>query len=142
MTLDDDKAKTLAKVLDRLGSPHDGERAAAGQAVDRFLREKLGLTWGDVAEAISQVALSRAEETAPREDTGWYEIRDNKGQLGYGRWLWGRALTVRARKGPRGRRMWVVAVNGRVLRMSAGVQLFQDLDEAQYVAAAAVIGED
>lgn len=41
-----DRAK-LAAILARLGSPYDGERAAAGLLADRFVRDR-DLSWGDV----------------------------------------------------------------------------------------------
>jgi hypothetical protein len=136
--LDDDKQATLAKVLGALSSSRYRERAA--EAADKFVREKLGLSWDDVAAAISMAATSRDEEAAPREDVDWYEIRDSKGQTGYGRWMCGRSLTVRRRKGPRGRQMWYTAVDGRPLRTSTGVQLFELLSEAMDVAEEAGCG--
>jgi hypothetical protein len=45
-------ADRIVKLLGMLGSDHDGERAAAGAAAHRFVRQ-LGLTWGDIIAAPS-----------------------------------------------------------------------------------------
>ena len=138
--LDEDKQVKLANVLGALSSERYRERAAA--AVDQFVREKLGLSWADVAAAIAAAHDLREEEAAPREDTTWFELRDNKGQLGYGRWANNTPLTVRRRKGPRNRPMWYASVSGRPMRDSTGVQLFELLSEAMEVAEEAVYGAD
>jgi hypothetical protein len=44
-----DRAR-LAAILGRLGSQHDGERAAAGLLASRFMRDH-GLTWPDLLAA-------------------------------------------------------------------------------------------
>jgi hypothetical protein len=51
-------------MLGRLGSPYDGERAAAGLLLDRFLRER-GLVWDDV---VAPPAPLESEEDSWRAD--------------------------------------------------------------------------
>ena len=48
--LDTDLLQRLVKLLGMLGSPHDGERAAAGAKADALIRSR-GLTWDDVVNA-------------------------------------------------------------------------------------------
>jgi hypothetical protein len=133
--LDDAKKAILGQVLGALSDERYRERAA--EAADKFVREKLGLTWAEVAEAVSMAAL-RNEKGATRDedrtDPDWFEIFDRQGNTSYGRWMWGRAFTIRRRNPPRGRPMWFVAIDGRTLRTEAGVQLFEDLAEAKEVA--------
>ena len=57
-----DRAK-LSAILGRLGSDHDGERAAAGLLASRFMRDH-GLTWPDVLAA-------PAPTTPPPPATEW-----------------------------------------------------------------------
>jgi hypothetical protein len=49
----------LAKVLARLGSDHDGERAAAGLLASRMVREA-GLTWDQLLAPVT-----RGDKVAP-----------------------------------------------------------------------------
>ena len=55
-----DTAK-LAKVLARLGSPYDGERATAGAMADRMVKDA-GLTWSDVVGVVMP-AMPTAQRT-------------------------------------------------------------------------------
>ena len=48
--LNQNNAERLVKVLNLLSSPYDGERAAAGAAATRILKD-LGLSWGEVIRA-------------------------------------------------------------------------------------------
>ena len=48
------QAARLVKVLNMLGSDHDGEVAAAGRLADRLLRQA-SLTWGDVIKVERQL---------------------------------------------------------------------------------------
>jgi len=57
-----DRAK-LSAILGRLGSDHDGERAAAGLLATRFMHDH-GLTWPDVLAA-------PAPTTPPPPATDW-----------------------------------------------------------------------
>jgi hypothetical protein len=57
-----DRAR-LAAILGRLGSEHDGERAAAGLLATRFMRDH-GLTWPDLLAA-------PAPSTPPPPVTDW-----------------------------------------------------------------------
>jgi hypothetical protein len=101
ITAEDDRSP-LSRVVEGIGSPDAGTRAAAGAAVDQFIR-KLGLDWGDIADAIgvmSAVENWKAEwrDRAPRRDTGWTSFVDREDRFGFGRWFKGRA--VLAKQGP------------------------------------------
>jgi hypothetical protein len=52
--LNQNNAERLVKVLNLLSSPYDGERAAAGAAATRILKD-LGLSWGEVIRTPSIV---------------------------------------------------------------------------------------
>jgi hypothetical protein len=64
--LDPRAADRIVKLLGMLGSDHDGERAAAGAAAHRLLRQ-LGLTWGDI------IAVP-APPTMPDNDDDWRRL--------------------------------------------------------------------
>jgi hypothetical protein len=60
----------LAKLLGMLGSCHDGERANAGAAADRFLRDR-GVTWPMVLGLEEAPGRKRQEEQKRhRDDAG------------------------------------------------------------------------
>ena len=141
MTLDPDKQAALAIVLAGIGSQDAGERAAAGAAADTFLRERLGMTWRDVADVIEHLAAVHNWsggwfDRAPRADTQWSRFVDGENRFGYGRWQQGQALTVREyssthhplRRGG----FYFAAINGNPLHEGHGkTRLFRNLDKAK-----------
>jgi len=54
----------LAKILDRLASPYDGEALAAGRAANRLIRNA-DLTWPQVVGSASPAAEDEAEPEDP-----------------------------------------------------------------------------
>lgn len=56
--LDPRAAERLCKLLEMLGSNHDGERAAAAWKANEFIRQ-LGLTWHDVIRIRNETNVSR-----------------------------------------------------------------------------------
>ena len=62
--IDDAMAARLAKILGLLGSPHDGERAAAAAKADEIVRGA-GLTWRDVVVASPSIV------PPPEWPSGW-----------------------------------------------------------------------
>ena len=65
-TMDEAARRRFAGILGRLGSDHDGERAAAALLATRMLGSA-GLTWQDVAlpGEIAEPALAKPPPTAP-----------------------------------------------------------------------------
>jgi hypothetical protein len=124
----------LTRVAEGLGSEDANTRAASSAAIDQFIR-KLGLSWEDVVDAIARMGAIenwRADwhERAPRSDTEWTRFVDDDGRVGFGRWLRGRALTVRisSRTGA----SWFVAINGDVSRgWNNKPRLFRSPDSAK-----------
>jgi hypothetical protein len=132
-----DDAHPLTRVVEGLGSPDPSTRAAASAAVDTFLKS-VGLGWKDVADAIgvmSAVENWKAEwrDRAPRSDTGWTRFVDSEDRVGYGRWMKGKALTVRTTEYAGS--SWFAAMNGHVIRNgnSHKPRLFRDPDRAKAV---------
>jgi hypothetical protein len=140
---EDERRAKLTQVVEGIGSQDPGTRAAAGAAVDTFLKN-LGLDWGDIADAIgvmSAVENWKAEwhERAPRRDTGWASFVDREDRFGFGRWFKGRALTVRVTKHMSS--SWFAAMNGHVIRdWNRKPRLFRNPDSAKSVVEA-IAGE-
>jgi hypothetical protein len=135
ITAEDDRSP-LSRVVEGLGSTDAGTRAAAGAAVDTFLKS-VGLGWKDIADAIgvmSAVENWKAEwrDRAPRRDTGWTSFVDREDRFGFGRWFNGRALTVRVCE--HAGSSWFAAMNGHVIRdLNRKPRLFRDPDRAKAV---------
>jgi hypothetical protein len=130
-----DDTRPLTRVVEGLGSPDPGTRAAAGAAVDQFIRERLGLTWTEVADAIELVAALHTQKTAPhRPDTDWRFFFDDQCQMGFGRHFRGHIVATKELFGTGYPTKWTAALDGCVLRDAAGqVRLFPDMDEARRV---------
>jgi hypothetical protein len=73
----------LAKILGRLGSDFDGERAAAGALAARFLKQR-HLTWAELLEPAAPVPAApicpRCRRPSP--EFGWRRLADLCLQIG------------------------------------------------------------
>jgi hypothetical protein len=135
----------LTRVIEGLGSPDAGVRAAAGAAVDTFIRERLGLTWTGVVDAIELVAAFHAPPKAAfcdpppsRPDTEWRFFIDDDGQFGVGRRFRDHVVATKelftSILRPGDLPKWTAALDGCVLRDAVGrLRLFPNMDEAQRV---------
>jgi hypothetical protein len=77
----------LARLIPRLGSPHDGEVVATARAIERTLKSQK-LDWHDVAEAVTAPPPTRWEYKPPRSESDvarqmreWLEV------ISRGTWL-------------------------------------------------------
>jgi hypothetical protein len=115
---DDARHAKLTRVVEGIGSQDPATRAAASAAVDTYLKKR-GLAWKDIADAIEVMSAvenwqSEEHERTTRRDTQWTRFVDREDRAGYGRWMKGRALTVRITKFMGS--SWFAAINGHVIR--------------------------
>ncbi len=73
----------LAKILGRLGSEFDGERAAAGVMATRFLKER-HLTWTELLEPPAPASVAPTCPCCrPSPEFGWRRLADLCLQIGH-----------------------------------------------------------
>jgi hypothetical protein len=71
--LNQNSAQRLCKILGMLGSTHAGERAAAGLAAHRLLRD-LNLTWNEVIAAPSLIPSPAPAGSWQAPGTAWQKM--------------------------------------------------------------------
>ena len=95
----------LAKILGRLGSEFDGERAAAGAMAARFLKDR-HLTWAELLEAPAPAPVAPICPCCrPSPEFGWRRLADLCLQIGHeldllSEWEAGFLATLRRRGYP------------------------------------------
>lgn len=119
----------LAKVLGMLGSEHAGERAAAGAAADRFLKQA-ELTWG---ELLGCTGAAQHPATSPPGDSDWHTSKPTPdGRAGSWCRRDGIVLAVRQCRPPSS--SWFATFGGRMVFDPQGRQFFDSEAHARLAA--------